>query len=187
MIDPTSIGGALASRLTPTPVAFPAVHCGNCGAVEVPQRQYRSAPLAPDPTYDTGDVIVFSKAGGCGVPIVDAAEYRLSDLLGGDDLMFVNTTVSTFSVRIEWPGYKMWNGQFRAKSWGGTNEPITRSRLALQIAKRVIEFLEAMEGVETEDMAWKVGRGHIVASDLVLVSLAQVSKGSWQPLLRLLA
>lgn len=77
----------------------------------------------------------------------------------------------------------------------------------MQIAKRVIEFLEvsltiptelpnvshsstnpskAMEGVESTDMAWKVGRGHITARDLVLVSLAQVSKGSWQPLLRLL-
>lgn len=132
LIDPTSIGGALAARLTLAPITFPAVHCGVCGAIEVPQRQYRSAPLAPDPTYESGEVIGFSKGGGCGVPIVDAAEYRLSDLLGGDDLMFVNTTVSTFSVRIEvrasagsgvhqklslvssqWPGYKMWNGQVR--------------------------------------------------------------------------
>jgi len=95
--------------------------------------------------------------------------------------------------------------QFRARSWGGTNDPVTRSRLAIQIARRVIEFLEvgsallsraarssfvdpskAMEDVESTDLAWKVGRGHITARDLVLVSLAQVSKGSWQPLLRLL-
>ena len=95
--------------------------------------------------------------------------------------------------------------QFRARSWGGTNDPVTRSRLATQIARRVIEFLEvsfalssratrslfvtpskAMEDVESTDLAWKVGRGHIAAKDLVLVSLAQVSKGSWQPLLRLL-
>ncbi|KAF9650329.1 hypothetical protein BDM02DRAFT_1453690 [Thelephora ganbajun] len=107
--------------------------------------------------------------------------------LGGGDLIFVDTTVSTFSLRIEWPGYRMWTGQFRARSWGGTNEPVTRCHLAIQIARRVIEFLEAMEGVESTDMAWKVGRGHITARDLVLVSLAQVSRGSWQPLLRLLA
>lgn len=74
----------------------------------------------------------------------------------------------------------------------------------MQIARRVIEFLEvssvlssrvamslfvnpskAMEDVESTDLAWKVGRDHITAKDLVLVSLAQVSKGSWQPLLRL--
>ena len=92
--------------------------------------------------------------------------------------------------------------QFRARSWSGTNGPVTRSRLATQIARRVIEFLEvssvlsssysfvnpskAMEDVESTDLAWKVGQGHITAKDLVLVSLAQVSKGSWQPLLRLL-
>ena len=112
----------------------PAVHCGLCGTIEVPQRQYRSAPLSPDPAYENGGVIVFSKGGGCGVPIVDASEYRLADLLGGDDLMFADTTVSTFSVRLEvrmsvvigmhrrlievsfltqWPGYKMWTGQVR--------------------------------------------------------------------------
>lgn len=95
--------------------------------------------------------------------------------------------------------------QFRAKSWGGNNDPVTRSRLATQIAKRVVEFLgvstavplrvvkcsllnpfKLMEEVESTDMVWKVGRGHITAKDLVLVSLTQVSKGSWQPLLRLL-
>lgn len=112
-------------------------------------------------------------------------------------------------TRIAVPSHntKLFHIQFRAKSWGGTNEPVTRSRLAMQIAKRVTEFLEvsstthpgvawlflfinsskAMEDVESTDMAWKVGRGHITPRDLVLVSLARVSKGSWQPLLRLLA
>ena len=83
---------------------------------------------------------------------------------------------------------------------------MTRSRLAVQIARRAIDFLEvsstvsfravvrfsfvdpskAVEDVESTDLAWKVGRGHITAKDLILVSLVQVSKGSWQPLLRLL-
>lgn len=78
----------------------PAVHCGVCGAIEVPQRLYRSAPLTPNLTHESGEVIFFSQ-GGCGIPIVDASEGRLSDLLGGDDLMFSGTTVTTFSVRIE--------------------------------------------------------------------------------------
>lgn len=101
MIDPTSIGGAAATRPVLAPITFPAVHCQACGAIEVPQRQYRSAPLSPDPTYENGEVMVFSNGGGCGVPIIDASEYRLPDLLGADDLMFADTTVSTFSVRIE--------------------------------------------------------------------------------------
>lgn len=83
------------------PVVSPTVHCGVCGTIEVPQRPYRSAPLSSDPTHDNGDVIGFSQDGRCGVPIVNASEGRLSDLLGGDDLMFADTSVSTFSVRIE--------------------------------------------------------------------------------------
>jgi hypothetical protein len=42
-----------------------------------------------------------------------------------------------------------------------------------------------MEYIEFTDLAWKVGRGHISAKDLVLVLLAQVSKGPRQPFLRL--
>lgn len=186
-IDPTSITSVAVTRPTLAPIPPTGVHCGICRAIEVPQRHYRSAPLSPDPVYENGEIVNFSKGGGCGVPIIDASEYRLSDLVRGDDLMFANTTVSTFSVRIEWPGYKMWSGQFRARSWSGTNEPVTRSRLAMQIAKRVIEFLETVEDVESTDMVWKVGQGHIRPKDLVLVSLVQVSKGSWQPMLRLLA
>lgn len=102
IIGPTPIGGATTTHpATVMPITFPAIHCGACGAIEVPQRQYRSAPLSPDPTYDRGEFIAFSKGGGCGVPIVEASEYQLSDLLGGEDLMFVDTAVSTFSVRIE--------------------------------------------------------------------------------------
>lgn len=88
----------LGSRLPP--VIPPTVHCGVCGAIEVPQRPYRSAQLSTDPAYDNGEVIGFSQ-GGCGVSISDASDGRLSDLLGGEDLMFVDTNVSTFSVRIE--------------------------------------------------------------------------------------
>lgn len=44
-----------------------------------------------------------------------------------------------------------------------------------------------MEGVECADLAWKVGSNCITVENLVLVSLTRASKGSWQPLLRLLA
>lgn len=99
LISPTPTGAVL-THPGLQPIIPPAVHCGVCGAIEVPQRPYRSAPLSSDPSHENGEVIVFSQ-GGCGVTIVDASEGRLSDLLGGDDLMFIDTTVSTFSIRIE--------------------------------------------------------------------------------------
>lgn len=101
LIGPTPINAAVAIHPDGLPpIIPPAVHCGVCGAIEVPQRIYRSTPLSPDSTYENGEAIIFSR-GECGVPIVDASEGRLSDLLGGDDLMFADTAVSTFSVRIE--------------------------------------------------------------------------------------
>ena len=37
---------------------------------------------------------------------------------------------------------------------------------------------KAVGDAEVTDLAWKVGRGHITAKDLVLVPLEQVSEGS---------
>ena len=96
------------------PIIPPAVHCGTCRAIEVPQRLYRSAPLSSDPTYENGEVIVFSQS-GCGVSIVDASEGRVSDLFRGDDPMFVDTTVSTFSVRIEVRAVS-WSAQYTTRN-----------------------------------------------------------------------
>ena len=47
-----------------------------------------------------GEIVTFSK-GGCGIPLRDAVENRLSGLVGGDDLMFDGFNVSAFSLRIE--------------------------------------------------------------------------------------
>ena len=103
LIDPAptpTSGVAVAIHPNLPPIIPPAVHCGVCGAIEVPQRPYRSALLFSDPTYENEEVIVFSQ-GRCGVSIVDAFEGRISGLFGGDDLMFADTAVSTFSIRIE--------------------------------------------------------------------------------------
>jgi len=132
-----------------------------------------------------GEVVVFSK-GGCGIPLKDAVENRLSGLVGGDDLMFDGFNVSAFSLRIEWPGYPLWTGKFRARNWGGSQGQISRARLAVQIAKRVAEFIAAMEGAQCTEPSWKVGKGGIEINRLVLDSVSCVSRGSWQPLIRLL-
>jgi len=47
-----------------------------------------------------GELITFSK-GGCGIPLRDALENRLSGLVGGDDPMFDGFNVSAFSLRIK--------------------------------------------------------------------------------------
>lgn len=47
-----------------------------------------------------GETVTFSK-GGCGIPLRDAVDNRLSGLVGGDDLMFDGFNVTAFSLRIE--------------------------------------------------------------------------------------
>jgi hypothetical protein len=85
--------------------------------------------------------------------------------------------------------------------------PITRSKLAKNIARTVERFIKVLfpyglsivSRLSTftlqeksraamdpdEDPRWRVGPGHITIDDLVLVGLQHVSKGSWQCHLRL--
>ena len=79
----------------------------------MPQRAYKPIQLSPDLCLRSGETIYLSK-GGCGIRVIDAVGNRLSGLVGGDDLMFVNTTVSTFSLRIE----VSCSSRFHIGSWG---------------------------------------------------------------------
>jgi hypothetical protein len=66
----------------------------------VPQRPYQPIQLSSDICLHNGETLYFSK-GGCGLPVLDAVKNRLSGLEGGDNLVFTDATVSTFSLRIE--------------------------------------------------------------------------------------
>lgn len=74
--------------------------CGLCNGLEVPQRAYVPVQLGSDAYQRDRETLSFSK-GGCGVRLVDAVTNRLSGLVEGDDLMFPEAIVSTFSLRIE--------------------------------------------------------------------------------------
>ena len=74
--------------------------CGFCRLPEIPQRRYHSTQISMETDSRIGETISFSK-GGCGIPLRDAVENRLSGLVGGDDLMFDGFNVSAFSLRIE--------------------------------------------------------------------------------------
>ena len=86
------------STIVPPP--FPLCCCGFCQLREVPQRRYQSTQISMEGDTRIGETVTFSK-GGCGIPLRDAVENRLSGLVGGDDLMFDGFNVSAFSLRIE--------------------------------------------------------------------------------------
>jgi len=185
-VDPLPIANfPTSTSVNPTSVPFPLCCCGFCQLRVVPQRRYQSTQISMEGDSRIGEVVAFSK-GGCGIALSDAVENRLSGLVGGDDLMFDGFNVSAFSLRIEWPGYPLWTGKFRARNWGGSQGQISRARLAIQIAKRVAEFIAAMEGTQCAEPSWTVGKGGIQINRLVLDSVSCVSRGSWQPFIRLL-
>ncbi|KAG6865710.1 hypothetical protein C0991_012526 [Blastosporella zonata] len=125
----------------------------------------------------------------CGIPLVDALHSRVRRLRQRDEPVFEGRGPS-ISVRIQWPGYRPWSRQIPTKDFRSPPQPITKAKLAKNIAKCVERFLSARTGTPLEDDVdprWKVGPRNyeIKLEDLYLVSMHHVSMGSWQPHLRL--
>lgn len=159
----------------------------------VPQKVYQPFTEADRKRYiqecQLKETILFvsSAPSEWGVGLEDALKVRLKDLRDKDDPMFEGCGPSV-SIRIEWPGYRSWTKQIPTNDFKTPKGPITRGKLAKNIANCVRRFIEWAEKQPMEadsDRRWRVGRKHIKLEDLILVSLHHVSKGSWQPQLRL--
>ncbi|KAJ7431967.1 hypothetical protein FB451DRAFT_1483487 [Mycena latifolia] len=125
----------------------------------------------------------------CGIPLSDALHSRVRRLLKRDEPVFEGRGPSV-SIRLEWPGYRQWSRQIPTKDFRSPPGPITRAKLAKNVAKCVKRFIQERHGQPMEDDAdarWRVGPGphQIKLEDLILVSIHHVSMGSWQPHLRL--
>ncbi|KAJ7173775.1 hypothetical protein C8R46DRAFT_1032018 [Mycena filopes] len=125
----------------------------------------------------------------CGIPLSDALHSRVRRLLKRDETVFEGRGPSV-SIRLEWPGYRQWSRQIPTKDFRSPPGPITRAKLAKNVAKCVQRFIQERHGQPMEDDAdarWRVGPGpnQIKLEDLILVSIHHVSMGSWQPHLRL--
>jgi len=122
-----------------------------------------------------------------GISLKDAMHGRFVRLISRDEPMFQERGPS-ISVRINWPGYQPWSRQIPTRDFRNPPGPITRAKLAKNVAKSVARFISEHKGRPMEedgDLAWLVGPGKIDVFDLVLVRLDHVSKGSWQAQLQL--
>ncbi|KAJ7257941.1 hypothetical protein B0H12DRAFT_464314 [Mycena haematopus] len=144
----------------------------------------------------------------CGIPLSDALHSRVRRLLRRDETVFEGRGPSV-SIRLEWPGYRQWSRQIPTKDFRSPPGPITRAKLAKNVAKCVQRFIQVRFSPTMEckpgdlyalsqerhsqpmeddaDARWRVGPGpnQIKLEDLILVSIHHVSMGSWQPHLRL--
>ncbi|KAG9312927.1 hypothetical protein JVU11DRAFT_6361 [Chiua virens] len=145
------------------------------------KRYIREVELQPTILFQSDDPF------DMGIRLDDALKQRLKNLQGRDERMFVHCGPSV-SIRIQWPGYQSWSKQIPTKDFRNPKGPITKAKLAKNIATCIKHFIEDMQGKPMEaesDKRWKVGERYIKVEDLILVSLHHVSKGSWQPQLRL--
>ncbi|KIM68015.1 hypothetical protein SCLCIDRAFT_13717 [Scleroderma citrinum Foug A] len=159
----------------------------------VPQKVYQPYTEADRKRYitdcDLRPTIYFFSNGPheWGIALEDALRFRLKNLQDKDDPMFEGCGPSV-SIRIEWPGYRPWTKQIPTMDFKTPKGPITRAKLAKNIANCIRRFVEWAEKQSMEadaDRKWRVGRKYIKMEHLMLVSLHHVSKGSWQPQLRL--
>jgi len=152
--------------------------------VVVPQRPY--VPHHRQNYFDQfipENPITFPRRhGGDGIPFTDVLSENFDCLVGRDDPMFANYTGPAISLRLEWPGYKSWTKQIKTKDWRRDPQPITKSKLAVEVAKKVQTFVQdnINEPMTPGTERWRVGPSFIQVDDLVLVRLVHVSKGSWQ-------
>ncbi|KAG2129216.1 uncharacterized protein EDB93DRAFT_1256343 [Suillus bovinus] len=122
-----------------------------------------------------------------GIVLEDALKAKMKNLIDKNDNMFENCGPSV-SIRLQWPGYRAWTRQIPTMDFKSPKGPITRAKLAKNIAICVKRFIEEKEKERMEmeaDRRWRVGACYIRMEDLILVSLHHISKGGWQPQLRL--
>ncbi|KAG2113169.1 uncharacterized protein F5147DRAFT_64536 [Suillus discolor] len=161
--------------------------------IYIPQSIYQPYTEADRVRYiekaDLKEPIIFKTAhpDQWGIALDDALKAKMKDLLDKDDNMFENCGPSV-SIRLQWPGYRAWTKQIPTMDFKSPKGPITRAKLAKNIANCVKRFIEEKEKERMEmeaDRRWRVGTRYIRMEDLILVSLHHISKGSWQPQLRL--
>ncbi|KAI0077715.1 hypothetical protein K474DRAFT_1595420 [Panus rudis PR-1116 ss-1] len=161
----------------------------------IPQRTYRPNTQSDRRRYVEEVALeppimffVSSPENYCGIPCRDALNNRFIRLSGRDDPMFINRGPSV-SIRINWPGYAPWSRQIPTRDFRTPPGPITRAKLAKNVAKTIDRFIKDMQEKRMEDDAdprWRVGdHGGISIDRLELVGLQHVSMGSWQAHLRL--
>jgi len=150
--------------------------------VKVPQRDYDQR--RKQWSFKQLEPISFSVDGRPGVNMGDALQKKFENLDGRDDPMLQNTS-GAISCRFLFPGYPANGGscQIHALDWNRKRRPITRSKLAHEIARKLERYLHDMARLipDTSVDRWTIGQGSMNIENLFLVRLVSVSKGSFQP------
>ncbi|KLO19283.1 hypothetical protein SCHPADRAFT_818339 [Schizopora paradoxa] len=148
------------------------------------QRRYVDEIRLQDPIHF---LVSTSQGNKPGIALRDAITSKFMRLVDRDEHLFQGCGPS-ISVRLSWTGYQPWSRQIPTRDFRSPPGPITKSKLAKNVAKSVQRFIEEHKDREMEpgsDTRWAVGPGKIDVDDLLLVRMEHVSMGSWQAILHI--
>ncbi|KAI9568067.1 hypothetical protein HD554DRAFT_2022730, partial [Boletus coccyginus] len=159
-------------------------------------------PLIPQERYITSTIPSYSAPGQhssitfdlenpdqIGIPIIDILNktggfVRIRDRTQA----FSQQGKKTFTLRVQWPGYKLWSKTIAALDWTKSRAPITRVKVAEAVATAIQGLFEKYRDkpYDPGHAEWNVGPNGVQLDQICLVALHHVSRGSWQPQLCLL-
>ncbi|KAI0337943.1 hypothetical protein BDW22DRAFT_1348811 [Trametopsis cervina] len=146
----------------------------------VPQMVYRAQT-----SYSPLESIQFCVGGTLGIPLADALNLPsiFGTLDGAKDEITLSATARKTALRIFWPGYDVWSDNIHLFDHNYNADPITRAKLAHEVAKKLRTCLQELSTVPSRDPRpdWHATRYSI--DQLILLELRHVSAGSWQPVL----
>jgi len=179
----------ITSSLPTSPIVLPPFIWSTCicGCGEGPcirQRPYRRPKGDPLDDARVGELITFKVHGRCGMPLGSALRGIYSGLSGRDSPMFVGSRTS-ISIRLEFPNCLPWAQQMRTKDWRRKPSPITKAKLATEVAKKVDRFLKDVRP-DLQNPQSPHPPGPVNINQLALVALEHVSMASWQPHIRII-
>jgi len=150
---------------------------------EIPQGRYKYGKKQW--SYSPLEPVFFQVDGFPGINMGDAFRKRFAGLKGMDDLVLQNMK-KAISCRFLFPGYPPNKSpQIFTMCWNKGRDPITRSKLAYHIARKLKLYLDTMRRSHvmdpSTDQRWEIGEGFMFLNNMYLSKLESVSVGSFQP------
>ncbi|KAF9642348.1 hypothetical protein BDM02DRAFT_3133148 [Thelephora ganbajun] len=151
----------------------------------VPQETYKSPRQQTE--FPDSDTIVFTVGGKEGIRLSDASEGNWVGFEGGEDrslfdgnrLQIMNRLHADFPFKLV--GCSPWNSKIATTDFTAKRRPITRRKLAAEVAKSVKKFIarEKLNGHSGGHPRCNWGDASL--KNVFLTRMVRVSSASWQP------
>jgi len=176
-LSPTIVNEIDAPPASPLLLKVPISRC------MIPQLKY--ALTKGKRSFRQLQAVTFSVGGVPGFNMQCALKRTFKGLDGRDDSVLEKAN-GPVSCRLLFPGYPMndKSGQIAAKNWKKNPAPITKSKLAHEVAKRVNRYLQKLAAIPIDPatgLQWMAGQGCMKLEKMYLTKVSWVSQGSVQP------